>query len=78
MVVTSFFGKKGVMDISRARRMTRDLDLELKALKVEKDRLDGEIKELETDPRAVEKIAREKLWLIKPGEKVIVIPDRKK
>ncbi|MGZ7066471.1 MAG: hypothetical protein ACXVI6_08950 [Candidatus Aminicenantales bacterium] len=30
--------------------------------------------ELETNPRAVEKAARERLWLIKPGEKVVVVP----
>jgi cell division protein FtsB len=78
MVVTSFFGKRGVMDLNRARRTTRELEMELETLRAEKARLEREIREIERDPRAVEKEAREKLWLIKPGEKVIVIPDRKK
>ncbi len=78
MIVTSFFGKKGVMDINRARRTARELRTELEALKVERARLEREIRDLERDPRAVEREAREKLWLIKPGEKVVVIPDRKK
>jgi cell division protein FtsB len=78
MVVTSFFGKKGVMDINRARHRMESLRTELEALKAERAKLDREIRELERDPMAVEKEAREKLWLIKPGEKVIVIPDRKK
>lgn len=74
MVVTSVFGKKGVMDIHRARLKLAELQAESLKLKQEKARLEGEIHELETNPRAVEKAARERLWLIKPGEKVVVVP----
>ena len=78
VIVTSFFGKKGVMDINRARKNIRDLQATLEALKGERARLEREIRELESDPRAVEREAREKLWLIEPGEKVVVLPDKKK
>jgi cell division protein FtsB len=78
VIVTSFFGKKGVMDINRARKNIRDLQATLEALKSERARLEREIRELESDPRAVEREAREKLWLIEPGEKVVVLPDKKK
>lgn len=79
MVVTSVFGKKGVMDIHRARLKLADLDGEVLRLAREKSRLEAEIRELERNPKAVEKEARDKLWLIKPGEKVIVVPkDQKK
>ncbi len=78
VIVTSFFGKKGVMDINRARKNIRDLQVTLDALKSRRARLEREIRELENDPRAVEREAREKLWLIKPGEKVVVLPDKKK
>jgi len=44
------------------------------ALEAERDRLTAEIRRLETDPRAVEKAAREKLGLAAPGEKVVVDP----
>jgi cell division protein FtsB len=74
MVVTSVFGKIGVMDIHRARLKLADLDLEVQQLKQEKSRLEAEIRDLEKNPKAVEKEARGELWLIKPGEKVIVIP----
>lgn len=74
MVVTSVFGKKGVMDIHRARQKLADLEGDVQKLKREKDKLEAEIRELETNPRAVEKEAREQLWLIKPGEKVVVVP----
>jgi cell division protein FtsB len=41
-------------------------------LKQEKSKLEREIQELEKNPKAVEREAREKLWLMKPDEKVIV------
>jgi cell division protein FtsB len=74
MAVTSIFGKKGVMDIHRARQKLAELETEALKLKQEKARLEAEIHELEYNPRAVEKEARDKLWLIKPGEKVVVVP----
>jgi cell division protein FtsB len=74
MVVTSVFGKKGVMDIHRARLKLADLDGQVLRLAREKSRLEAEIRELERNPKAVEKEARDKLWLIRPGEKVMVVP----
>jgi len=74
MVVTSVFGKKGVMEINRTRQKLAELQAEARNLKQDKARLEAEIHELETNPRAVEKAARERLWLIKPGEKVVVVP----
>jgi len=76
MLVTSFFGKKGYMDIHRARKSCRVLEVELQKLEEQRKKLELEIRELETNPGAVEKEAREKLWLMKPDEKVIVIKDR--
>jgi cell division protein FtsB len=76
MLVTSFFGKKGYMDIYRARKSCRALEVELQRLEEQRKKLELEIRELETDPGAVEKEAREKLWLMKPDEKVIVIKKR--
>ena len=78
LVVTSVFGKKGVMDIHRARQRLADLELEAGRLSQKRARLEAEIKELETDPRAVEKKARGELWLVKPGEKVVVVPKEPK
>jgi cell division protein FtsB len=74
MIVTSLFGKKGVMDLRRARRTLAALEIRVKVLEVEKAKLEAEIDRLEKDPRAVEKPAREKLGLVEPGEKVVVIP----
>lgn len=74
MIVTALFGKKGVMDLRRARRVLAERTERIRALETEKARLEAEIERLDRDPRAVEKQAREKLGLIAPGEKVVVAP----
>lgn len=74
MVFTALFGKKGVMDLRRSRRELAARAERIRALEAERDRLAEEIRRLETDPRAVEKPAREKLGLAAPGEKVVVDP----
>jgi len=74
MVFTALFGKKGVMELRRSRRELAARAERIRALEIERDRLEAEIRRLETDPRAVEKPAREKLGLAAPGEKIIVDP----
>jgi cell division protein FtsB len=74
MIVTAFFGKKGVMDLRRARKDLAAREERIKELEAERDRLEAEIRRLQSDPRAVEKAAREKLGLAAPGEKVVVDP----
>ena len=74
MVFTAVFGKKGVMDLRRSRRELAAQADRIRAHEAERDRLTAEIRRLETDPRAVEKAAREKLGLAAPGEKVVVDP----
>ncbi|MDI6845341.1 MAG: septum formation initiator family protein [Candidatus Saccharicenans sp.] len=71
-LVTTFFGKKGFLDIQRSKKRLQELQTEIEQLTAQKEKLEYEIKKLETDPEALEKEAREKLWLIKPDEKVIV------
>ena len=74
LAVTTFFGKKGVMDLRRDRRTLAAQAARIRDLEAEKARLEAEIDRLERDPRAVEKAARERLGLAAPGEKVVVEP----
>jgi cell division protein FtsB len=76
MLVTSFFGKKGYMDIVRTRKTLRALEAEFKTLEEQKSKLELEIRDLAVNPRAVEEEARRKLWLMRPDEKVIVLKGR--
>lgn len=72
ILISSLFGRKGLIEINRARNRYQALQQEIRELEARKSELLKEIEALRNDPRAVEKEAREKLWLIKPEEKVIV------
>lgn len=74
MIVTALFGKKGVLELRGARRTLAARAETIRALEAEKVGLEAEIERLRSDPRAVEKAAREKLGLARPDEKVIVVP----
>lgn len=76
LLLASFFGKKGLIEMYRAQKVQRDLSQEVERLEEKKRKLEREIEELKTNPKAFEKKAREKLWLQKPDEVVIV--DKKK
>jgi cell division protein FtsB len=72
LLITTVFGKKGLLEIARVRKIQADLVRDIDALKQEKARLEREIVALKTDPNSVDKEARDKLWLMKPDEKVII------
>jgi cell division protein FtsB len=78
ILISSLFGRKGLLEIYRARSNYDALLQEIRALEARKSQLLKEIEALRNDPRAVEKEAREKLWLVKPDEKVIVKPKEEK
>ncbi len=72
ILISSFFGRKGLLEIYRVKRKYEVMIQEIQTLEARKSQLQKEIEALQNDPKAVEKEAREKLWLIKPDEKVIV------
>jgi cell division protein FtsB len=72
LLLASFFGKKGLIEIYRAQKEYKALVQEIERLETEKERLVKEIEELKKNPKAVEKKAREKLWLVRPDEVVII------
>ncbi len=78
LMMSTFFGKKGLLEIRQARRHQQELAAEIKRLKEKKANLEKEIEELKKNPAAVEEEARKKLWLMKPKEKVLVLPPLKK
>lgn len=72
LLISSLFGKKGLIEIYKAKKNYETLVEEIRALQAKKSQLLQDIQALQRDPEAVEKEAREKLWLMKPDEKVIV------
>jgi cell division protein FtsB len=73
LILAFFFGEGGIVEIIKARTRIEVLRKDIAQLEQERDALLKEIEELENNPLAVEKKAREKLWLMKKNEKVVVI-----
>lgn len=73
LLVGSFFGDHGVLQLLSQQERAEALAQDLEALRQENRRLAGEIRALKADPRAVERLAREQLGLAKPGETVFII-----
>jgi cell division protein FtsB len=70
------FGANGLLVYQQKRTEYRKLDAEIRSLQEENLRINDHIKALQTDPKAIEKEAREQLRYAKPGEVIYVAPDR--
>ena len=75
LTIASFFGERGLIAIYRTKRGQDVLLKTIEQLEAKKGKLERDIEELRTNPKAVEKKAREKLGLVKEDE--IVIIDKK-
>src|SRR5258706_15551764 len=68
LVVGSFFGDRGILRMVAQRERAESLKREIEQLRTENARLAVEIVALRSDPRAIERLAREELGLARPGE----------
>jgi cell division protein FtsB len=75
LVVGSLFGDRGILQLMAQRQRALALAREIDEVRAENVRLAAEIHALRTDPRAIERIAREELGLALPGETVFLIRD---
>ncbi|PYQ18169.1 MAG: cell division protein FtsB [Acidobacteria bacterium] len=73
LVVGSFFGDRGFLRMVAQRERAESLRREIEMLRSENSRLAVEIVALKSDPRAIERLAREELGLARPGETVFSI-----
>ncbi len=75
-----FFGivlvsDRGLLQVRKQRLQLAKARAEVAELEAGNRKLEAEVAALKGDPRAVEKIAREQLNLVRPGEVVVVLPD---
>ena len=75
LVVGSLFGDRGFLQLVRQQQRAEDLARQIEALRLENLRLAAEISALRSDPRAIERLAREELGLVRAGETVFLIRD---
>src|SRR5207245_10345259 len=74
LVVHDIFGTHGYLAMRRTQQEIKRVKTGLDQLNKENLQLEMEVRELKTDPRKIEKIARDELGLAKPGEDIIKIP----
>jgi|GEM_PF-828834 len=73
LILTFFFGDSGIIEIVQAQKRIEELEKRIVVLEKRRNELQSEIEQLRRDPRSLEAVAREKLWLMKKDEKVIVV-----
>jgi cell division protein FtsB len=73
LAVGALIGDRGLFYLLEQQRRADVLRHDLEALRVENLKLADEIASLRSDPRAIEKIAREELGLARPGETVFIL-----
>jgi cell division protein FtsB len=73
LVVGSLFGDGGILQLWEERARTEALEHEIQRLRVRNSELAEEIHALRSDPQAIERLAREELGLVRPGETVFLI-----
>jgi len=78
LVLAFVFGDRGIVEIIKTQKEIRALQSTIRELETQKAKLIQEIEMLRKNPMALEKKARENLWLMKKNEKVAVLVSEKK
>ena len=69
-----FFGQDGLFLYAQKRHAARDYGRQIQQLQMENDRLKSHVDELQNDPSAIERQAREDLHYTRPGEVIVTLP----
>jgi cell division protein FtsB len=77
VVVFGFFllSPSGFLKVREQRIQLAKMQVAVAQLDADNRKLEAEVVALKNDPQAVEKIARETLNLVKPGEIVLILPE---
>jgi cell division protein FtsB len=72
-LLLAIFNDKGALQVRAQSQKLAAIEAEIAAMESENKAFTEEIKALRTDPTTIERLARETLRLVKPGE-VVLIP----
>lgn len=75
LLVDALVGERGLVETMRARQRSAELQSSVGRMREENARLRSLADRLDSDPQTIESVAREKLGLIRPGEKLVVVKD---
>ena len=68
LILQDVFGTHGVVAMRRSQKEAAQIRQEINQLNEENRQLDQRVKDLKSDPHAVEEIARQDMGLARPGE----------
>lgn len=74
MAIHDIFGAHGFIAMRRTQSEITHLTAQIHQLDAENQTLTEEVTSLQTDPRLIERIAREDMGLAKPGEYIFKMP----
>jgi cell division protein FtsB len=78
LLVHDIFGPHGFIAMRRTQKEIDEIREQIGKVKEENKSLTEEVNALKSDPKAVERIAREEMGLARPGEIIFKIPDTSK
>jgi cell division protein FtsB len=75
LAIHDIFGSHGLLAMRRTQAQVQELRGEIDRLNQENTHLNKQVQALRSDPKAVERIAREEMGLARPGEMIFKIPE---
>ena len=75
LLLQDVFGTHGLVAMRRSKIQIQAVQAQILQLDQENQELQQRIHSLRTDPAAIEKIARDRMGLARPGEMIFQIPD---
>lgn len=76
VLVLTVFNDRGLLQVHTQSKKLAAIETEVTEIESENKQLTKEIRALRTDPSTIERLAREELKLVKPGEVVLVTPEQ--
>jgi cell division protein FtsB len=78
LLMHDIFGTHGFIAMRRTQKEIEEIRLQIGKINTENKSLTDQVNSLKTDPRAIERIAREEMGLARPGELIYKLPDSSK
>jgi cell division protein FtsB len=76
LVVHEIYGEHGYLALRREKREYDALQREVRRLQEENQQLEKRIEALKSDPKAIERIARDQMHMARPGERIYTLPEK--
>jgi cell division protein FtsB len=78
LLVHDIFGAHGFIAMRRTQKEIADIRDQIGKINTENKSLSEQVTSLKSDPKAIERIAREEMGLARPGELIYKLPDSPK